>query len=329
MRRRGFSLIVTKRGLGLVAALLLLFGALLGGPKLVIWGQRQFCGVKKGVFLEGHLVEGLLKEELYDVVAGLGETFYKEAENASWNWELGVVTPEVVGRIIDIPATVETLLQAPAHSQLSLVTLAVLPSVTAAYFRPYYRGPALEPRVALLVNVDWGNEFIRGMLEVFAEYNVGATWFLTGRWAALTPQLAKEIALAGHEIGNHGGWHGLTSAMSRQEVIELIREGEEKITSATGQKPQLFAPPAGDFNQQTVAAAAELRYKTVLWTVDTVDWRRPAPTVIVDRVLSKIGNGALVLMHPTKPTLEALPVILDHLQSLGFQCVTVSELLAD
>jgi len=50
---------------------------------------------------------------------------------------------------------------------------------------------------------------------------------------------------------------------------------------------------------------AELGYKTVLWTIDTVDWQRPAPTVIIDRVLSKLSNGALVLMHPTQPTLEA------------------------
>ena len=91
----------------------------------------------------------------------------------------------------------------------------------------------------------------------------------------------------------------------------------------------MFAPPSGDFNQQTVSVAAELGYKTVLWTVDTVDWQRPAPTVIIDRVIGKVKNGALVLVHPTKPTLEALPVILDHLANMGYQCVTVTELLAD
>ncbi len=131
-------------------------------------------------------------------------------------------------------------------------------------------------------------------------------------------------------MGNHGGWHGMASQMSRGEVARLIQEGgEDAILMATGQKPQIFAPPAGDFNKQTIAVAAELGYKTVLWTVDTVDWQRPAPTVIIDRVIGKINNGSLVLMHPTKPTLEALPVILDHLSNRGFVCVTVSELLAD
>ena len=73
----------------------------------------------------------------------------------------------------------------------------------------------------------------------------------------------------------------------------------------------------------------KLGYKTVLWTIDTADWQRPAPTVIIDRVIERASNGALVLMHPTQPTLEALPIIIDQLLKKGFRLVTVGELLAD
>ena len=96
---------------------------------------------------------------------------------------------------------------------------------------------------------------------------------------------------------------------------------------ATGQKPMLFAPPAGDFNKQTVAVAAELGYKTILWTLDTIDWDRPAPTVIIDRVVSRIQNGAFVLMHPTEPTAQALPLIIEQLQQRGYSIVPVSQIL--
>ncbi len=322
-------MIITKRGLFAGALVVLCIVLVFFGPGLFLRCQRQLRGVKAGVTLEGHPVGGLLEQELYDMVAGLAETFQVEARNASWDWRSGTVQEEVVGQVVDVQSTVKALLGAGAKAQLELITVQVLPSVTSAHFQPYYRGPTSEPKVALMVNVDWGNEFIEPMLRVFSDFGVLATWFPTGRWASQEPGLAKTIATAGHEIGNHGGWHGMPSQMSRSEVARLIQEGEDAILMATGQKPQIFAPPAGDFNKQTVAVAAELGYKTVLWTVDTVDWQRPAPTVIVDRVIGKINNGSLVLMHPTKPTLEALPVILDHLSNRGFVCVTVSELLAD
>ena len=325
----GISVIITKRGIVWILGVFLLLAALLLGPGLYNLAQRSLHGVSKGVTLEGQLVEGLLEQELYDVVASLAEKSYIEASNASLNWQTGEISEEIIGQLVDVQSTVTALLQAPPHTQVDLVTITILPSITKAHFTPIYRGPTSEPRVALMVNVDWGDEFIPDMLDVFAHYGVTATWFPTGRWAKASPALAKSIAQAGHEIGNHGGWHGLASEMSRGETTRLIQEGEDLVLAATGQKPQIFAPPAGDFNQQTVSVAAELGYKTVLWTVDTVDWQRPAPTVIIDRIKGKVGNGALILMHPTKPTLEALPIILDYLAESGFQCVTVSELLAD
>ncbi|HHY10483.1 MAG TPA: polysaccharide deacetylase family protein [Firmicutes bacterium] len=329
MRRRGFSFIITKRGLFFIVSLLVAISAATWGVRLARHGRRYLNGVKAGVCLEGYNVERLLEPELYDVVADIAQSFAVEARNAKWDWETNSLQEEVVGQVADVAATVQALLEAPANTRLKLVAVPVLPSITAAHFQPYYQGPGLEPKVALMINIDWGEEFILGMLEVLAARGVLATWFPTGRWAEKEPELAEKIAAAGHEIGNHGGWHGLAGKMSRSEVTRLIQEGEDKIMAATGQKPQIFAPPAGDFNKQTVAAAAELGYKTVLWTVDTVDWQRPQPTVIIDRVLSGVTNGALILMHPTKPTLEALPIILEHLENRGYVCVTVSELLAD
>ncbi len=322
-------MIITKRGIVLTAVVCLVLVLAWLAPGLYQTAQRNLYGVKSGVTLAGQLVEGLLEHELYDVVASLAETFYVEASNASWNWQTGEITAEVVGQVVDVQGTLDALLAAPARSAVELVTVQILPSITKDHFEPIYQGPTAEPRVALMINVDWGDEFIPGMLEVFAHYGVSATWFPTGRWAKASPEMAKQIAQAGHEMGNHGGWHGAASKMSRTETARLIQEGEDLVLEATGQRPQVFAPPSGDFNQQTVSVAGELGYKTVLWTVDTVDWQRPAPTVIIDRVKSKITNGALVLMHPTKPTLEALPIILDYLQQKGMQCVTVTELLAD
>jgi peptidoglycan/xylan/chitin deacetylase (PgdA/CDA1 family) len=183
--------------------------------------------------------------------------------------------------------------------------------------------------MSLMVNIDWGEEFIPGMLETFERFGVSATWFPTGRWAKSKPGLLKQIAAAGHEIGNHGGWHGMAGKMSASEVERLIREGDEAVFMATGQRTQLFAPPSGDMNDQTAVVAAQMGFRTILWTIDTIDWQRPAASVIVNRVVSKAQNGGLVLMHPTRPTAEALPIIIQQLKELGFELVTVSKLLGE
>jgi len=321
--------IITRKNLIFGALIMVVLLSIFLTPKLYTSVQRKLYGVKKGVSLEDEPMQGLLRDELYDVISDLATNYNVEAQNAKCNWNTGDIEVEVIGQVIDVEETIELLINAEAGSSLKPILVPVLPSITSAHFQPFYRGPTSEPKVALMINVDWGNEFIPQMLEVLKQYNASVTWFPTGRWAGLFPDLVKEIDVAGHELGNHGGWHGMPSKMSRSEVTRLIVEGENLILEACGQKPQIFAPPAGDFNKQTVLVAAELGYKTVLWTIDTVDWQKPAPTVIIDRVIGKINNGALVLMHPTKPTLEALPVILEHLQNLGFICVTVSELLSD
>ena len=250
-------------------------------------------------------MEGLLEEELYDVVASLAESFYVEASNASWDWQTGEITPEVVGQVVDVQSTVAALMKPPPRSEVRLVTVVVLPSITRAHFQPYYRGPAASrawPSCSMWTGAMSSSQ---PLLEVLAHADVTVTWFLTGRWAQQSPELARAIAEAGHEIGNHGGWHGLPSEMSRDEVARLIQEGEDLILGghrASG--PRCLRRRPGDFTEETVAVAAEMGYKTVLWTVDTVDWQRPAPTRIIDRVLSGLVNGALILMHPTQPTLK-------------------------
>ena len=129
------------------------------------------------------------------MVAGLAESDYVEASNASWNWQTGELTPEVVGQIVDIQNTVAALLAAPARSAVQLVTVVVLPSITGAHFRPYYRGPTSEPRVALMFNVDWGEEYARAAGGTGAG-RVTATWFLTGMGKG--SRAGETISSAGH-----------------------------------------------------------------------------------------------------------------------------------
>lgn len=76
-----------------------------------------------------------------------------------------------------------------------------------------------------------------------------------------------------------------------------------------------------------IKSAEEAGYTTIYWSLDTIDWQRPDPSVILDRVLPRAHNGAIVLMHPTAPTVNALPDMVKGLKEEGYQLVKVSSLL--
>ena len=69
--------------------------------------------------------------------------------------------------------------------------------------------------------------------------------------------------------------------------------------------------------------------KTILWTVDTVDWKKPAPSEMVRRVLSKVENGSMILMHPTEPVAQGLEAMITEIKAKGLQLGTVSELMSE
>lgn len=193
--------------------------------------------------------------------------------------------------------------------------------------QPVYRVPTDQPWVAFAINVDWGDEVLPGMLALFEREGIRVTFFPTGRWASRTPELVRQIGEGGHEVGNHGFAHDHPKALSDEALTRLIQENEELLFSLVGEQPRLFAPPYGEVDQRIARVAAGLGYWTIMWTIDTIDWQRPAPGRIVERVVPRLASGAIILMHPTEPTLEALPQILEAIRAKGMEVVPVGQLI--
>ncbi|WP_400194534.1 polysaccharide deacetylase family protein [Lysinibacillus telephonicus] len=194
---------------------------------------------------------------------------------------------------------------------------------------PIYRGNPQKPMVAFLINVAWGNEYIPGILKVLKEHKIKATFFLDGSWTKKNPDLAKMIKEAGHEIGNHAYSHPDLQQRSMAETTEELKKTNDVIEEILGIKPKWFAPPSGSFNKTTIQVAEQLNMKTILWTVDTVDWRKPSTSEMVSRIVSKVENGSMVLMHPTKPTAEGMEAMITGIKEKGYQLGTVSELMSE
>ncbi|KGP76631.1 polysaccharide deacetylase [Desulfosporosinus sp. Tol-M] len=191
--------------------------------------------------------------------------------------------------------------------------------------------------MALTINVDWGEEYIPAMLDVLDQGKARATFFVTGRWAKNNPELLKIISNRGHQIENHGYSHPHPDQLSIGANQEEIKKTESIIEGIIEKKTHLYAPPYGEKGASGLRAADVLGYQTILWTLDTVDWRaNSTPEMIAERILNpaiRFGikpdkSGAIVLMHPKANTVRALPVILDQLTQDGFCFQTLDGLIA-
>src|SRR5699024_8112647 len=131
----------------------------------------------------------------------------------------------------------------------------------------------------------------------------------------------------GFEVGNHSYSHPDMSKLSVHKNREELDKTNYMIQSITGQKVKWFAPPSGSWNQPLINEVKKMDMETILWTADTIDWQKPSPGIIVQRIMRKSENGAIVLMHPTSSTSKALEELITRLQKRGYKLVDISTLL--
>lgn len=239
--------------------------------------------------------------------------------------------PGYNGRQVDVEASLRRILESGLVTTQQLVYREISPAVSLDDLgaHPIYRGNPQKPAVSFMVNVAWGNEYLSTILNTFDKYQVKSTFFLDGSWTTKYPSLAKQISDRGHEIGNHAFSHPDMSRIGRERIREEIGRTQAVIEKVLGIKPQLFAPPSGAYTQQVVEIAwQEFGMKTILWTADTVDWRKPAVAEMVRRVNNQLGNGVLVLMHPTEATAKGLEQMLKAAIAKGLLPTTVSDVLS-
>lgn len=192
----------------------------------------------------------------------------------------------------------------------------------------YYQGNIDEKIVAFACNVDWGNEYIPDMLRIFKDSNINITYFVTGRWAEKNRDLLISIYESGHEIGNHGYNHIDYDKLSYERNREEIEKTHRIIKEILNIDSKYFAPPSGAYNDNTIKASKDLGYKLIMWSIDTIDWRKDsAKDIIIRRVIEKIHNGAIILMHPTEETVKALPEIISYLNNNGYKIGKISDII--
>ena len=167
------------------------------------------------------------------------------------------------------------------------------------------------------------------LLDLLDERGIVATFYLIGSKVESHPEIARRIASAGHELGNHSWSHGFLTTQSARSVRREIEETNLVIEEATGVRPETLRPPYGAVTPSLSGwVEQDFGLRTVLWSVDAADWEDPEPETITERLTESIDPGAILLAHdPLPSTVAAMPGTLDRLVENGFELVSVSALL--
>ena len=137
----------------------------------------------------------------------------------------------------------------------------------------------------------------------------------------------SRVIYNGNIENNNVSYHKDQNNLDYESNLQEIKLCHAVIFENLGIEMNLFAPPSGAYNINTVDAATSLNYSTIMWTHDTIDWRDQDENLIFNRATKNLSNGDLVLMHPTKKTVEALPNIISTAINNGFNPTTVSNCL--
>ena len=168
------------------------------------------------------------------------------------------------------------------------------------------------------------------LLDLLAARHIKVTFFVLGEMVAEHPEILARAAREGHEIASHSWSHPNFAKMSQEGVRSQLQRTDDAIKSAIGKSPTLLRPPYGSITEREKRwIHDEFGYDIILWDVDPLDWKRPGPAVVRNRILKETRPGSIVLSHDIHPgTIEAMPSTFDELQAKGFKFVTVSELLS-
>ena len=167
------------------------------------------------------------------------------------------------------------------------------------------------------------------LLDILAERQIRATFFVIGSRVVRHPDIAQRIAAEGHEIGNHTWSHPSLSGLGDASILSELDRTTLAIYDAVGRPPVTMRPPYGNLTgRQRLMVHAERNMPTVLWSVDPEDWRRPGASVVTSRIVNASHPGGVILAHDIQVgTVRAMPATLDALIARGYQFVTVSELI--
>lgn len=162
------------------------------------------------------------------------------------------------------------------------------------------------------------------LLDILAQKDVPATFFMLGSMAKKYPDLVKRIEKEGHEAASHTMYHQNLVRISASAATADINEAKNVVKNILKHEPRFTRPPYGNINN-TVRNASST--PLILWSVDSEDWRHKNPKSIINITMSEIYDGSIILMHDIYPTsVDAMTDLIDSIRKAGYEFASIDEI---
>lgn len=187
-----------------------------------------------------------------------------------------------------------------------------------------YLGDTKEKTIYLTFDAGYENGCTARILDVLQKHNAPAAFFLVGNYLEKNGDLVRRMVEEGHIVGNHTMHHKDMSKLNDPEVFgKELRDLEELFREVTGKElPRYYRPPQGVYSEENLKMAQEMGYKTVFWSLAYADWdneKQPTREQAFGKLLPRIHNGAVVLLHSTSQTnAEILDELLTKWEEMGY-----------
>ncbi|MFQ3614062.1 MAG: polysaccharide deacetylase family protein [Cyanobacteriota bacterium] len=191
--------------------------------------------------------------------------------------------------------------------------------------------PKTQP-VALTFDDGPHPDYTPPLLEVLAHFQVPGNFFVLGERVQRWPHLAQEILRQGHHIGLHGWQHRSFTQLTREAMRQSLTRTQAALAEACGGIPGDYRdvrPPNGLFWPQTLAYLREWGLRVVMWSVVPEDWLAPPVEVVLERILTQVRAGSIIVLHDGSQGGSQVAAItqqlIPKLQERSFQLVRLSD----
>ena len=195
-------------------------------------------------------------------------------------------------------------------------------------------GDTQEKVIYLTFDAGYENGCTGKILDILRAHQVPAAFFLAGHYLQKNPDLVARMAAEGHIVGNHTMHHYDMRKLSDEATFRAELEGIETLyRQITGKELlKFYRPPQGLYSRENLQMAKEMGYKTVFWSLAYADWdneKQPTEQYALEKLNSRIHNGAVVLLHSTSKTNAAvLDRLLTGWKQQGYRFAPITELFS-
>ena len=184
-----------------------------------------------------------------------------------------------------------------------------------------------DKEVAITFDDGPNPDYTAYLLEGLKERGVSATFFLLGKEAEKYPELVLQMYEEGHLVATHAYEHVNLCELSDEKACWQVEKTNDIIEAITGERPQYLRPPFGCWKENLDCETEMIK---VLWNIDPLDWNVHNSTEIAKRVLNKVEDGDIILLHDaSESSVNAAFKIIEALSKEGYRFVTIDELIVN